>query len=124
MHSTGLRFAQFKKLCKPLGYLGDKGDENGEWRSPHNEKLHSLHRSLNIVRLFKSRILRCAGDVIRTGDRSAFKPLTSKSIGKRPLGREDNIRMYLKEIGVNTNWVDLAHDRDYFRDVVDVAKVP
>ena len=38
---------------------------------------------------------------------------------KRPLGRprgrwEDNIRMYLKEIGINTrNWVDTAQDRDY-----------
>ena len=38
-----------------------------------------------------------------------------------PLGsprrrREDNIRMDLKEIGINTrNWVDSAHDRDYWR---------
>ena len=42
-------------------------------------------------------------------------------IGKRPLGRsrrrwEDNIRMDLKEIGINTrNWGDSAHDRDYWR---------
>ena len=45
-------------------------------------------------------------------DRSSFKILTGKPIGKRPLGRprsrwEDNIRMDLKEIGINTrNWVD------------------
>ena len=45
-------------------------------------------------------------------DRSAFKILTGKPIGKRPLGRprrrwNDNIRMELKEIRVNTrNWVD------------------
>ena len=38
--------------------------------------------------------------------------------GKRPLGRprhrwEDNIRMNLKEIGINMrNWVDLAQDRN------------
>ena len=50
--------------------------------------------------------------------RSAFKML---STGKRPLGRprlrwEDNIIMYLKEIGVNTsNWVDSVQDRDYWR---------
>ena len=43
---------------------------------------------------------------------SAFKILTSKPTGKRPLGRrkyrwEDNIRMHLKEIGVNTkNLID------------------
>ena len=38
--------------------------------------------------------------------RSAFKILTGKSTGKRPLGRprrrwEYNIRMYLEEIGIN-----------------------
>ena len=45
--------------------------------------------------------------------RSAFNILAGKHTGKRPLGRprrgwEDNIRMDLKEIGVNTrNWVNL-----------------
>ena len=54
-------------------------------------------------------------------DRSAFKILTGKATGKRPLGRprrrlEDNIRMDLKEIGFNTrNWVESAQDRDYWR---------
>ena len=45
-------------------------------------------------------------------DRSAFKILTGKPTGKRPMPRhrwEENIRMDLKEIGINTrNWVDLA----------------
>ena len=42
--------------------------------------------------------------------RSAFKILIGKPTGKRPLGRprrrsEDNIRMDLKEIGINAgNW--------------------
>ena len=51
----------------------------------------------------------------------------SKLTEKRPLGRprrkwEDNIRMDLKEIGVNTrNWVDLAQDSDYWRAFVNVA---
>jgi hypothetical protein len=53
--------------------------------------------------------------------RRAFKILTGTPAGKRPLGRprrrwEDNIRMDLKEIGINTrNWVDSAQDRDYWR---------
>ena len=52
-------------------------------------------------------------------DRSAFKILTGTPVGKRPLKRprctwEDNIRMDLKEIDINTrNWVDSALDRDY-----------
>ena len=86
-------------------------------RRLHNQELHSLYRSPNIVRVIKSRRLRWAGHVARMeGD---FKILTSKPAGKRPLGRsrrrwEDNIRMDLEEIGIIVeNWVDSAQDRDY-----------
>jgi hypothetical protein len=47
-------------------------------------------------------------------------------MGKRPLGMprhrwEGNIRMDLKEIGINTrNWVESAQDRDYWRALVNV----
>ena len=70
-----------------------------------------LYRSANIARVIKSGKLRWAGHVARMErSRSAFKMLT----GKRPLGKprrrwEDNIRMDLKEIGINAgNWVDSA----------------
>ena len=59
--------------------------------------------------------------------RSAFKIITGKPAGKRPLGRsrstcEDNIRINLKEIGINTrNWVDLAQDRNYRRHLMNAA---
>ena len=59
--------------------------------------------------------------------RSALKILTSNPTGKRPLGRpryiwEDNIILYLKEIGTNTgNWVDSAQNRDYWRALVNAA---
>ena len=66
--------------------------------------------------------MRWAGHVARMeASRSAFKMLTGKPTGKRPLGRlghrlEDNIRMYLQEIGINIrNWVDWAQDRDYWK---------
>ena len=57
--------------------------------------------------------------------RSAFKILTDKPTGKRPLGRprrrwEDNIRMDLEEIGWG-NWVDSDQDRNYWRALVNVA---
>ena len=32
---------------------GPNRDENGEWRRLHNEELHSLYRSPNIVRVIK-----------------------------------------------------------------------
>ena len=53
--------------------------------------------------------------------------LTGKPTGKRPFGRlrrrwEDNIRMDLKEIGINANsWADSAQDRDYWRVLVNVG---
>ena len=87
-----------------------------------------MNRSPNIVRVIKSRRLRWAGHVARMEKgRSAFKILAGKPIGKRPLGTprrrwEDNIRMDLKEICINTrNWVDSAQDRDYWRALVIAA---
>ena len=59
--------------------------------------------------------------------RKTFKLLTSKSTGKRLLRMlrrrwEDNFRMDLKEIIINTkNWVDSAEDRDYERALVKAA---
>ena len=52
-------------------------------------------------------------------DRSTFKILTDTPTGKKPSGRpksrwKDNIRMDLKEMGINTrNWIDSAQDADY-----------
>ena len=45
--------------------FGPKRDENEEWRRLHNEELHSLYRSCNIVRVIKSRRLRWAGHAVR-----------------------------------------------------------
>ena len=74
-----------------------------------------MYHSPNIVSVIKTRRLRWAGHVDRKEEsRSAFKMLTGKPTGKRPLGRprrrwEDNIRMDLEEIGINAgNWVDSA----------------
>ena len=50
--------------------------------------------------------------------RNAFKILTGQFTGKRILRRprrrwEDNSRINLKEIGINTrNWVDSAQDKN------------
>ena len=59
--------------------------------------------------------------------RSAYKTLTGKPTGKRPLGRprrrwENNIRMDLEEISITVgNWVDSAQDRNYWRALVNAA---
>ena len=77
-----------------------------EWRRLHNEELHSMFCSPNVVKVIKSRRLRWASHLARMGEgRSAFKILTGTPAGKRPLGRprrrwEDNIRMDLKWVSV------------------------
>ena len=56
-----------------------------------------------------------------------IKILTGKSTEKRRLGKprrrwEDNMRIDLKEIGIDRkNWVDSALDRDYWRILVNVV---
>ena len=61
---------------------------NGACRTLHNEEFHSLYLSPNIVRVIKSRRLRCAAHVARMEEgRNAFKILTGTPAGNRPLGR-------------------------------------
>jgi hypothetical protein len=42
---------------------GPKWDEDGSWRKLHNDELHNLYSSPNIVRVIKSRRMRWAGHV-------------------------------------------------------------
>ena len=78
--------------------------------------------------MIKSRRLRGAGHVVRMEERrSAFKILTGKPTGKRPLGRprrrwEETIRMDLEEIGISAGKsVDSAQDRNYLRALLNAA---
>jgi hypothetical protein len=105
--------------------FGPKRDEvTGEWRKLHNEELHNLYSSPDIIRQVKSRRMRWARHVARMGeDRKVYKVLVGKPEGKRPLERprrrwEDGVRMDLKEIGLGGGWIQLAQDRDRWRAVV------
>jgi hypothetical protein len=71
----------------------------------HNEELHILYSSPDIIRQIKSRTMRWAGHVALMGKtRKMYRVLVGKPEEKRPLGRprrrwEDGIRIYLREIG-------------------------
>jgi hypothetical protein len=94
----------------------------------HNEELHNLYSSPNIIRMIKSRRMRWAGHVARRGEnRNAYRILVGKPKGKRPLRIPrrrwvDNIKRYLREIGWDgMDWIDLAQDRDQWRALVNTV---
>jgi hypothetical protein len=48
--------------------FGPKRDEvTGDWRKLHNEELHNLYSSPNIIVMINSRRMRSAGHVARMG---------------------------------------------------------
>jgi hypothetical protein len=59
------RLRVFQK--RVLRIFGPKREEDGSWRKLHNDELHSLYSSPNIVRVIKSRRLRWAEHVARMG---------------------------------------------------------
>jgi hypothetical protein len=48
--------------------FGPKRQEDISWRKLHNDELHNLYSSPNIVRVIKSRRMRWAGHVARMGE--------------------------------------------------------
>jgi hypothetical protein len=85
--------------------FGLKRDEVArDWRKLHNEELHNLYSSPNIMRMITSRRMRWAGHVARMGaKKNAYRILVGKPEGNRPLGRPrrrwvDNIKIDLTEI--------------------------
>jgi hypothetical protein len=69
--------------------FGPKRDEvTGEWRKVHNDELHNLYSSPNIIRMIKSRRMRWGGHVAHMGEkRNTYRILLGKPEGRRPLGR-------------------------------------
>jgi hypothetical protein len=115
-----------KKVLRKI--FEPKREEDGLWRKLHNDELHDLYSSPNIVRVIKSRRMMRAGYVARMGeDKGVYRVFVGKPEGKRPLERprrrwEDNIKMDLREIGIEgTNWIHLAQDGVQWRACVNTV---
>jgi hypothetical protein len=89
-----------------LRIFGPMRDEvTGDWRKLHNEELHNLYSSPNIIITIKSMRMRWAGHVARIREnRNSYRILVENPEDERPLGGpryrwEDNIKVDLREIG-------------------------
>ena len=86
--------------------FGPKRDEvTWEWRRLHNDELNDRASSPNMIWVITSRRMRWMRHVAHMGERrGAHRVLMGIPEGKRLLGRprhgwEDNIKMYLQEVG-------------------------
>jgi hypothetical protein len=85
--------------------IGHKREEVlGGCRRLHNEELHNLLVSSNIIRVIKSRMMIWSGHVARMGEtRNSCSILVGKLEGRKPLGRprrrwEDNNLIEFREV--------------------------
>jgi hypothetical protein len=90
----------------PRRIFGPKRDKVMRgWEKLHNEELHNLYSSPNIIRMIESWWMRWTGYAARMGETgNAYRILVGKAEGKRPLGRPrrkwvDYIRIDLREMG-------------------------
>jgi hypothetical protein len=85
-------------------FVPKRDEMTGGLRKLHNE-LHKLYCSPSMIRMIKSRWMRCVGNVARMEEkRNAYRILVEKPEGNRPLGRPrrrwiDNSKMDLRGIG-------------------------
>jgi hypothetical protein len=106
-----LRLFENRVLRRIFGPKRD--EETGEWRKLHNEELHILYSSPNIIKPIKSRRMRWAGRVARMGEeRNVYRVL---------VGNQKE-RDHLEHQGIygrmESEWIQLAQDKGRWRSVV------
>jgi hypothetical protein len=103
--------------------FGPKRDKvTGEWRRLHNEKLHDLYSSPNVMWVNKSRRIRWPGHVAQIGERrGGYSALVGKPLARPRHGWEDTIESDLQEIGWwDIDSIDVVQDGDRCQAVVNM----
>jgi hypothetical protein len=62
------RWRVFEKFVLRI-FGPERHEVTGDWRKLHNKELHNLYSLPNIIRMIKSRRMRCAGHVASMGRR-------------------------------------------------------
>jgi hypothetical protein len=119
------RLRVFQNRVLRRTFVPKRDEVTGDCRKLHNEELHNLYSSPNIIRNIKSMWMRWSGHVARMWDeRNAYRILLGKPERKTPLGRPrhrwvDNPKMDLSEMELGSmDWIDLAQYRDQWRALV------
>ena len=111
----GLRVFEEKMRRKIFALTRD--EVTGDWRRIHNEKLHDMYFSPDIMSIF-SRRMRWAGYVARMGDRRGAyivlveRPEEQISLGRGKRRLEDNTKVKIKGGRRGVDWIELAQDRN------------
>jgi len=103
-----------RRMCGPK-----REELVGGWRRLHNEELHNLCTSQDIIMVIKWRRLRWAGHIALMGEmRNVYRIL----VGKPRHRWEDNIRIDLREIGwKGADWVHVTQDWDLWKVLVNTS---
>jgi len=107
--------------------FGPTKKANGEWRLKTNEDLENTIGYENIVRHIKSERLSWLGHVERMpNERVAktiykWKPYATRPKGSPRLRWEDDVRNYLRNIGVK-NWKKRLQERKQWNEITEQAK--
>jgi hypothetical protein len=81
--------------------FGPRREEDGSWRKLHNDELHGLYSSPNIVRVIKSRIMRWAGHMAwgRCLQGFGWEASRQETTGKTYVGGRITLRWTLVRYG-------------------------
>ena len=105
------RLRVFENRVLRIIFAPRRDEVPGEWRKLYNEELNDLYSSPITFRMITSRRMRWSGHVAGMGERrDAYRFWSGKPEGMRPLGRprhrwEDNIKMYLQDLGAWTGLI-------------------